>query len=357
MKHITLLGLLIFICAISCSEEEPEAEVVNTLQPTNPAVEGWLIPKNQVRDGGVGIDGIPSIDNPNFTIATEVDFLNPEDLILAIRVGDEIKAYPHPILDKHEIVNDRIDNKPIALTYCPLTGTGIGWNRIINDQETTFGVSGLLYNSNLMPYDRLTNSTWSQQRLDCVNGSNIGQRAELYNFIETDWSTWLAAYPESQVLNTDTGFDRDYQVYPYNDYRTNHDNIIFPVLNIDNRLPAKERVLGVLVSGKLIAFPFQASSSSFELIQHEFNNKKLLVARNTSRNYIVAFINRNLNETYTVLPDIEFPFIIQDGSGTKFDILGFSNDESNKQLTLADQFMGYWFSWGAFYPDLDLYEN
>ncbi|MFT6807329.1 MAG: hypothetical protein ACJA01_000549 [Saprospiraceae bacterium] len=227
MKYINFLSIAIFILFISCSEEEPET--VNTLQVTNPAVEGWLIPKDQVRDGGVGIDGIPSIDDPKFTVATEVDYLEPDDLILAIRVGTEIKAYPHSILDWHEIINDRIGNESIALTYCPLTGTGIGWDRIINEQETTFGVSGLIYNTNLMPYDRATNSTWSQQRLLCVNGLNIGMPPELHTFIETKWSTWLTAYPESQVLNTDTGFDRDYKIYPYNDYRTNNDNIIFPV--------------------------------------------------------------------------------------------------------------------------------
>ena len=355
MKYYYLLLVIMSFCVFSCSDEEPEP--INTLPVTNPSVDGWLIPKNQVRDGGVGIDGIPSLDDPKFTLATEVDYLDPDDLILAIRVGSELKAYPHPILDWHEIINDRVGNESIALTYCPLTGTGIGWDRMINEQETTFGVSGLLYNTNLMPYDRATNSTWSQQRLDCVNGLNIGMRAELHTFIETKWSTWLTAYPESQVLNIDTGFDRDYKIYPYNDYRTNNNNIIFPVSNTDNRLPAKDRVLGVFVSGKMKGYTFSNSQSTLEIIQDEFNSQKLLVARSTDHNLIVAFLNRNLNETYTSLPESDFPFIIQDGSGTKYDILGHSDDEANKGLKLADQFMGYWFSWGTFYPDAELYEQ
>ena len=134
----------------------------------------WLIPSGEVQDGGPGKDGIPSIDQPQFNTSEAVDFPSENDLIVGM-VNDGIaKAYPHPILDWHEIVNDNIGDKAVALTYCPLTGTAIAWNRTINGETTTFGVSGKLYNSNLIPYDRATDSYWSQAKLECVNGEEIG---------------------------------------------------------------------------------------------------------------------------------------------------------------------------------------
>ena len=121
-----------------------------------------------------------------------------------------------------------------------MTGTGIGWDRMIEGQETEFGVSGLIYNTNLMPYDRRTNSTWSQQRLDCVNGELRGTRINTYSFVETTWATLKAFYPDAEVLTTQTGFSRNYGNYPYDDYRTSSATI-FPVTNIDSRLhPKKE---------------------------------------------------------------------------------------------------------------------
>src|SRR3990172_4124896 len=129
----------------------------------------WLIPKDQIFDGGPGKDGIPALTNPQFASALSTSYLNNNDLVLIIKIGGEIRIYPHPILDWHEIINDDISGTKFTLTYCPLTGSGIAWNRVINGKETTFGVSGLLYNSNLIPYDRASNSNWSQMKMLSVN--------------------------------------------------------------------------------------------------------------------------------------------------------------------------------------------
>ncbi|MEL6945943.1 MAG: DUF3179 domain-containing (seleno)protein, partial [Bacteroidota bacterium] len=201
LKYLsTLLILLIFY---ACEQQQT---VDN---------ESWLIPKSEVRDGGPGKDGIPSIDNPIFIDAETADFLDPDDLIVGVKVGDDIRAYPHLILDWHEIVNDQLDDLALSLNYCPLTGTAIGWNRTIDGNTTTFGVSGLLYNTNLMPYDRLTNSTWSQMRLDCVGGELKGESADLYPVVETTWANWKKRYRNTKVLSTNTGFNRRYGQYPY----------------------------------------------------------------------------------------------------------------------------------------------
>ena len=349
MKKLHIPILLLCLWSISCGDDG------NFTQPTSPIASDWLIPQNEVFNWGPGKDGIPSIDNPRFTKASEVDYLAGSDLVLGIRVGDVVKAYPHPILDWHEIVNDRIGEESIALTYCPLTGTGIGWDRVIEGSETEFGVSGLLYNTNLMPYDRASNSTWSQQRLDCVNGSLKGTKAELHAFIETSWSTWKEAFPDSEVLNLNTGFNRNYNQYPYGDYRTDNQTLLFPVSNLDDRLPAKERVLGVKVSSGFVAYPFNDDNSDSDLVEDTFNGQNLIVVRSRRHNYLAAFIKPENDLSYNLADPGDFPVLLKDSDGTSYDLLGYATDQSGKKLMLSEQFIGYWFSWGTFYPNIDLF--
>ncbi len=187
-----MLGISLSILVFSCSlfEEGPSDFQAVNLFPE------WLIPSDQVFDGGPGRDGIPALENPEMINAALATYLNPEDLVIGIKMGDDVRAYPHKILDYHEIINDQVGSeiidgqlstKQLAITYCPLTGSAIAWGREFGGQTTTFGVSGLLFQTNLMPFDRLTESTWSQMRLDCVNGTLIGTRAETYQVVETRW--------------------------------------------------------------------------------------------------------------------------------------------------------------------------
>ena len=235
-----------------------------------------------------------------------------------------------------------------------MTGTGIGWNRVIGGEETEFGVSGLLYNTNLMPYDRKTNSVWSQQRLDCVNGELIGQEAETYSLFETSWGTWKRMFPESLVLNTSTGFSRNYSRYPYGDYRENDESLLFPVNNRDDRLPLKERVLGVIHQNEVTAYPFSDEKSGLELIEDVIGGLPVVVVRSSTDNFIVAF--DNTLETDFTLIEGALPHILRDPDGNDYNIFGFS-DSTNKRLHKPEQFIGYWFSWGAFYPNVDIYSD
>ena len=133
------------------------------------------------------------------------------------------------ILDWHEVVNDKLDNQFVTISYCPLTGTAFGWSSVANGAKSTFGVSGLLYNTNLILYDRNTDSNWSQLELKCVNGALIGDEPILESVVETNWGTWKKLYPNTKVLSLETGFDRNYNFYPYGDYKTNHGYFLFTV--------------------------------------------------------------------------------------------------------------------------------
>ena len=170
---------------------------------SNDNYQNWLVPINEIKDGGPGKDGIPSIDNPIFVSANSIEaaYLNNDDLVMGLKFGDEVKAYPHKILDYHEIINDVVDGFPVSVNYCPLTGTGFAWKGDLNSSDKTFGVSGLLYNSNLILYDRETDSNWSQMRIQCINGSQIGDRPEIISIIETTWATWKEMFPETAVMS------------------------------------------------------------------------------------------------------------------------------------------------------------
>lgn len=239
----------ILLLLIGCQKTEmtdmPEGSGQLTEEPDLNAA--WLIPEKDILDGGPGKDGIPAINEPRFVNPNEINYMFDNDLVLGFADGDDIRAYPHPILDWHEIINDETENHSLAVIYCPLTGTGIGWDRIIDDNKTTFGVSGLLYNSNIIPYDRKTNSNWSQLLLKSVNGDLKGKAALTYNLLETSWKTWKKMYPNSKVVSSNTGYNRSYGNYPYGGYKVSK-QLLFPISNTDNRIDLKQRVLGVIIN-------------------------------------------------------------------------------------------------------------
>ncbi len=227
------------------------------------ASEGWLVNINYVRDGGPGKDGIPALEDPEVTHFKQRDYFDKEfyldnkDLVVGIRVDTVVIAYPHPILNWHEIVNHRANDTYFAVSFCPLTGTAVCWNRELEGGITTFGVSGLLYNNNVLPYDRATESFWSQIRNDCIYGDLIRTKSEVIPIVETTWETWKSMYPETWVLTNNTGYQWDYTYYPYGEYKTLDEMIYFPISNKDERLPAKERAYSIILGGKAKVYRFR----------------------------------------------------------------------------------------------------
>jgi len=348
MKHLAQIGcLLLVVFTYACSKTDGAQE--------------WLVPSSEVRDGGPGKDGIPSVDSPNFSSVAEIDFLDSEDLVIAVETNNGVKAYPHPILDWHEIANDDLDNgKNLALTYCPLTGTAIGWDNNVNGTKTTFGVSGLLYNSNLIPYDRATDSNWSQMSHECVNGPLIGTKIETIHVIEMSFNTLREMYPDAEVMNTNTGFSRDYQRYPYGDYKTNNISLIFPVSNADNRVSNKERVLGVVVNEQVMTYRFNSfNQQSINVVQNRFQGKDLVVIGSQEKNFIVAYENRLPDGTTLTFEAVEgqSPVLLRDNEGNEWDIFGkaVSGPRTGEALPEVLNYIGYWFSWAAFNESLEIF--
>ena len=188
---------------------------------------------DRLLSGGPPKDGIPSIDNPQFEPIGQSAFADDE-LIIGIEINGDARAYPYAILNWHEIVNDTVGDVPVAVTYCPLCETNSVFIREIDGENVEFGVSGKLYESCLVMYDRRTDTLYSQPWGMGIVGSKTNHVLERVDAVRTTVGAWRDQHPNALILTTDTGYDRNYTDYPYGSYYTN-EQIIFPVTNQTQR--------------------------------------------------------------------------------------------------------------------------
>lgn len=218
-------------------------------------LDGTLVPATEIFSGGPPKDGIPAIDKPVFVKASSAKIMYDDDRVLGITLNGISKAYPIRIMNWHEIVNDRFGDEAIAITYCPLCGSGIAFKADVANKPLKFGVSGLLYNSDVLLYDRQTQSLWSQILSKAVTGPMKGSMLTAVPITHTSWADWRKQQPDTLVLSEDTGFKRDYEDNPYAGY-DKREEIIFPVRFRAQGYHPKEQVFGLKINDKDKAYPF-----------------------------------------------------------------------------------------------------
>lgn len=291
--------------------------------------------RNGVVSGGVPKDGIPSIDTPTFAGATEVDLSNGDPVFGVVRNG-AVKAYPQYILVHHEIVNDTIDGMPVAVTYCPLTGTVLAFER----GKTEFGVSGRLVNSNLVMYDRATDSRWPQILGSAIDGPMKGSSLRELHTIWTTWSEWRTIHPETRVLTEETGHVRRYGDDPYGGYNPRagyyaSKETLFPSLVETDREPPKTVVIGARSTSEAIAF----------------NKTTLLEQRvltgETAHTAYLAVADRSLSTGYVYANPAEIDITPTDDE-YRVEAETYAADELPLERVLA--FDAMWFAWAGLYP-------
>ena len=212
--------------------------------------------------GGVRVDGIPSLDNPALVSAADAAYLEPAELVYGVEIGGDARAYPLRILDWHEMFNDVIGGVPVALAYCTLCGAGILFETQVEGHSAplVFGSSGLLYRSNKLMFDRLTDSLWNQFTGRPVAGPLYGSGIELAirPVTITSWQDWRTRHPDTRVLALETGHRRDYRPgAAYAAYFASPE-LMFPALVTDQRLARKDFVYGVRAFGGAKAWPVEA---------------------------------------------------------------------------------------------------
>lgn len=275
------------------------------------------VPPRDIHPGGPPRDGIPAIDRPVFIPAREAMHLKPADRILGVEWLDIARAYPISILNWHEVVNDRFGDDAIVIAFCPLCGTGMAFRARIGEKDHQFGVSGLLYNSDVLLYDRQTESLWSQIMAKAISGPMRGQRLIFLPTSHTTWGEWVKRHPKSEVLSAETGYARDYGRDPYAGYRESAE-LMFPVAIQDRRLHPKEQVIGLSLGGEHKAYPFSAlSRGGAKAVEDRVGAQR-----------------------------VRIEFDPEARTGRVFDAQGRE----------IPSLIAFWFAWRAFHPETALYE-
>ncbi len=252
-----------FLLASSAAIAAACAPRVELPQPTSaagssgPRVDELDEISQMITSGGPPPDGIPPVEKPTYLSIAEASKVWKDDALVDTFVIDgQRRAYVRFITVWHEIVNETAGGKPISITYCPLTGSTLVFSGVLaNGRATTFGTSGMLYNSNLVMYDRATKSMWPQLLGVAVRGDLKGQQlTEIGGAVTTTFGRWKAKFPNGVVLSKETGHTRAYGTWPYGDYDTAGEPF-FPIRYRDDRFPSKKLIVGVRQNGAALAIP------------------------------------------------------------------------------------------------------
>lgn len=266
---------------------------------------------DNIVEGGPKKDGIPSVDAPQYVSAEEADaFLTTEDIVVGVVVDNRILAYPTKIMAHHEIANDHAGDEQFSVTYCPLTRSAVGY------LGRELGVTGQLYNSNLVMYDRETGSRIPQMLGMAIDGPIKDQFLTPLQTELTTWQRWKTAYPETKVLSPETGLGRNYKKNPYQDYEETED-VWFSVVAKNDHFSSKKVITGIELDGHFFAVPKQ-EMGIMGWIQFPVGDQTLYIVHDKDLNVVRAYKNSIADEN---------------------------------RLNTID---GYWFAWFAYHPDTEV---
>ena len=274
------------------------------------------VPPSEILSGGPPRDGIPALTHSRSILAAEAQLL-PDDRVLGIEIGGIAKAYPVRLLNWHEVVNDDIAGTPVVITYCPLCASGVAFDRRVDGETLVFGVSGLLYNSNVLLYDRQSENLWTQIGMKALAGPRTGTGLRPLPLYHGTWSAWRARHPKTLVASFETGYTRDYKHDPYVDYAATQ-RLMFPVEPRSDRLPAKTLILGLALGGEARAYPLDGLRATSGPVHDRLAGQKLRI-------------------------------VYDRRAGT-----ASVEDEKGREVPAL---VTYWFAWYAFHPDTNLWRN
>jgi hypothetical protein len=323
-------------------------------------------------EGGPGKDGIRSIDQPKFeTIESAEKWLDARDPVIVFSSGAKSKAYPLQILIYHEIVNDRLGDDEIAITYCPLCNAAMVFSRLHKGSLLDFGTTGKVYTNNLVMYDRQTQSWWLQFTGEGVVGDYAGDSLKLLPSQIVSFKQFKDAYPSGEVLSNKTGFNKKYGINPY----ANYDSRVVPIVwfyrkPFDVRLPAMERVLGMVDGDDAVAFPFSYLNTT-PLVQTKAGNSDVLII--SKPGMASAVDARTIRESKDILAaaaysrklkgrSLDFEFnnkIVDLQTGSTWNMFGVAVDGELKDARLKKLDRGVYFSfvWLDFYPHSKIFNE
>ncbi|MFQ5419948.1 MAG: DUF3179 domain-containing protein [Anaerolineae bacterium] len=330
------------------------------------------ISTEEILSGGPPRDGIPSIDKPEFiSFAEAADWLADVEPVISLEINGDARAYPLQILTWHEIVNDTVGGVPVAVTFCPLCNSAITFDRQVGDEVLEFGTSGLLRNSDLIMYDRTTESLWQQFTGDAIIGDMVGTRLTFLPSSLISYADFRTAFPDGQVLSRNTGFARRYGENPYVGYDDINNNPFLYTGIPDDQLPAMARVVTISFDDLDVAYPLDIlieagiindSPGGHDLVVfHTGGTTSALGAR-------VIADAEDIGATGVFDPNLDgqkLTFvkqgdaIVDEQTNSMWNILGQATDGplAGKALTPIIHADHFWFSWAAFRPDTIIFSQ
>ncbi len=336
-----------------------------------------LIDPSDVVSGGPPPDGIPPIDDPKFAAISQVDWLTAREPVIAVEIDGDARAYPLQIMTWHEIVNDTLGGVPITVTFCPLCNTAYAFERPeVKGKVTTLGTSGMLYNSNLVMYDRATTSLWPQALGQAVIGPLTGTTLERVPAQIVSWEEFTSAFPDGAVLSRDTGFSRRYGENPYPGYDDIENEPFLFSGEVDGRLAAVERVLGVETDSGVVAFAYSAlkenSNDGAAAITTSLGGTPFVVF--WKQGTVSALDQTDIASSKDVGAAAAFSrrlggrvleFVVRDGTivdertSSTWNLFGRAVDGplQGKGLEPADAHDSFWFDWAAFHPETEVWSG
>jgi hypothetical protein len=329
------------------------------------------VPYGEILSGGPPKDGIPAIDEPNFISVNEANqWLNDREPVVFVQVGDDARAYPIQILIWHEIVNDAVGDEPLMISFCPLCNTAIAFERTFNGQILDFGTTGRLRYSNLIMYDRQTETWWQQATGDAIAGELTGAQLEFYPASMISWGDFKSLYPDGKVLSHETGYSRNYGNNPYFGYdNINQTPFLFNGMTPD-QLPPMARVLTVELNSEAVAYPYEVLRER-KVINDTVGGEDIVVfwAEGTAsaldtreipdgREVGAAVAYSRLLDRRTLTFSFAGEIILDELTGSEWNILGqaAAGEMTGKQLTPVVSINHFWFSWAAFKPETRVYQ-
>lgn len=326
------------------------------------------VPLEEIVSGGPPKDGIPALDNPRFTSVAEADsWLSKRDPVVLLEEPGEAKAYPLQILIWHEIVNDVVGERPLAVTFCPLCNTALAFDRRLDEVVLDFGTTGRVRHSDLVMYDRQTETWWQQATGEAIAGVHAGRRLEFVSAPLVSWETFKEAHPTGLVLSRRTGYDRPYGENPYTRYDDAGNSPIESFFRgrRDDRLPAMARVVAVSLGGNDVAYAFSLLRER-PAINDEIGEVPIVVFwrpgtasalddRRISQGRDVGstgVFERRLGDHLLRFEPVSAGRFRDRVTGSEFDVLGraLSGPLKGARLKAIPHGNHFWFAWGVFKP-------
>ncbi len=403
LTALLLVALCVSACAAPTSVAPPEASTASASHPDTPPTptprplpatdlpsyikSGWRtdftkhsIDYAEIVPAGVPRDGIPAIDAPRFVgVDAASVFVSPDDPVLSLHLDGAAKAYPLSILMRHEIVNDTLAGVPVAITYCPLCNSGIVFERSVDGATLDFGVTGNLRFSDLLMWDRQTESWWQQLTGEAVVGELTGARLTMLPAAIVSFAEFAGAHPHGEILTRDTGYERDYDTPAYAGYDSEWS---YPALlrrTPDLRLPSLERVLALRIDGKSVAYPFSHLRHN-PVIHDSVSDTNIVIfysphtlspfgtdetANPDGQHRQTEQVGRSVGAATAHIPiaaGMPLSFTLKDGritdeqTASEWNILGKAVSGALAGETLQPIVHGshFWFAWAAFHPDTEI---